>query len=67
MTMLRVLAAALAAAFAFAAGSAQAEMKREWVEYGHGETKLKAYMHLNSCSSGANLKLALRPSAASVT
>src|SRR5262245_53363622 len=42
MTMLRVLAAALAAAFAFAAGSAQAEMKREWVEYGHGDTKLKS-------------------------
>lgn len=44
MTMLRVLAAALAAAFVFAAGSAQAEMKREWVEYGHGDTRLKAYM-----------------------
>src|SRR5215475_179383 len=52
MTMLRVLAAALAAAFAFAAGSAQAEMKREWVEYGHGDTKLKAYMAYDDRASG---------------
>ena len=52
MTMLRVLAAALAAAFAFAAGSAQAEMKREWVEYGHGDTKLKAYMVYDDPVSG---------------
>ena len=34
----------LAAAFAFAAGPAQAEMKSQWVEYSHGDTKLKAYM-----------------------
>jgi dienelactone hydrolase len=39
-----MLAATLAAAVAFAAGSAQAEMKSEWVEYSHGDTKLKAYM-----------------------
>src|SRR5262245_16866317 len=51
-TMLRVLAAALAAAFVFAAGSAQAEMKREWVEYGHGDTKLKAYMAYDDQVSG---------------
>src|SRR5262245_21275562 len=50
MTMLRVLAAALGAVFAFAAGSAQAEMKREWVEYGHGDTKLKAYMAYDQVS-----------------
>ena len=42
--MLRMLAAILAAAFAFAAGPARAEMKTEWVEYNHGDTKLKAYM-----------------------
>jgi dienelactone hydrolase len=52
MTMLRVLAAALAAAFAFAAGSAQAEMKREWLEYGHGDTKLKAYLAYDDQVSG---------------
>jgi dienelactone hydrolase len=44
MTMLRMLSALLAAAFALAAGPAQAQMKTEWVEYSHGDTKLKAYM-----------------------
>ena len=44
MTMLRMLAAVLAAAFALAAGPAQAEMKTQWVEYTHGDVKLKAYM-----------------------
>jgi len=44
MTMLRPLAAFLTAAFALAAGPAQAEMKSQWVEYSHGDTKLKAYM-----------------------
>ena len=49
MTMLRMLAAAFAAAFAFAAGTAQAEMKSEWVAYSHGDTKLKAYMAYDEC------------------
>jgi dienelactone hydrolase len=44
MTMLRMLPAILAAAFAFAARPAAAEMKSQWVEYSHGDTKLKAYM-----------------------
>jgi len=44
MTMLRMLPAFLAPTFALAAGPAQAEMKSEWVEYSHGNTKLKAYM-----------------------
>src|SRR3977135_629630 len=44
MTMIRLLAATAATAFVFAATSAQAEMKNEWVEYSHGNTKLKAYM-----------------------
>ena len=44
MSMLRMLPALLAAAFALVAGPAQAEMKTEWVEYGHGDTRLKAYM-----------------------
>jgi dienelactone hydrolase len=44
MTMIRLLAATAATVFAFAAGSARAEMKNEWVEYSHGNTKLKAYM-----------------------
>jgi dienelactone hydrolase len=52
MTMLRMFAPVLAAAFAFAAGSAQAEMKREWVEYTHGDTKLKAYTAYDDSVSG---------------
>jgi dienelactone hydrolase len=43
MTIPRMLPAILAAAFAFA-GTAWAEMKTQWVEYSHGDTKLKAYM-----------------------
>jgi hypothetical protein len=31
-------------AFVLATGPAQAEMKSQWVEYTHGDTKLKAYM-----------------------
>src|SRR6266581_4755398 len=44
MTMLRMFPAFLAAAFALAIGPARAEMKSQWLEYSHGETKLKAYM-----------------------
>jgi dienelactone hydrolase len=43
MTMLRMLPAALAAALALTA-AARAEMKTEWVDYNHGDVKLKAYM-----------------------
>ena len=43
MTMLRIVPAVLAAAFAFAAGPARAEMKTQWVDYNHGDLKLKAY------------------------
>ena len=44
MPKLSMLPTILTAAFAFAAGPAQAEMKSQWVEYSHGDTKLKAYM-----------------------
>jgi dienelactone hydrolase len=44
MTMLRTLAAVLAAVLAFGAGPAQAQMKTQWVEYSHGDVRLKAYM-----------------------
>jgi dienelactone hydrolase len=44
MTMLRMSAALLAATVVFAAGPAAAEMKKEWVDYSHGDVKLKAYM-----------------------
>ena len=52
MTTLRMLPTILAAAFAFAAGPAQAEMKSQWVEYSHGDTKLKAYMAYDDKISG---------------
>ena len=52
MTKLSMLPTILAAAFAFAAGPAQAEMKSQWVEYSHGDTKLKAYMAYDDKVSG---------------
>jgi len=36
--------AVLAAVFSLSVVPARAEMKNQWVEYSHGETKLKAYM-----------------------
>ena len=44
MTMQHILPAVLAAVFFLSAVPAQAEMKSQWVEYSHGDTKLKAYM-----------------------
>ena len=44
MTMQHFLPAVLAAVFALSAAPARAEMKSQWVEYSHGDTKLKAYM-----------------------
>ena len=52
MTTARMFAATLAAVFAVTAGTAQAEMKREWVEYNHGDTKLKAYLVYDDSMSG---------------
>ena len=42
MTMLRMFAAAVA--FAAVTVPAQAEMKTQWVEYSHGDMKLKGYL-----------------------
>src|SRR5271166_1293098 len=53
MTMLRMLPIILAGAFALAAGPAQAEIKSQWVEYSHGDTKLKAYMAYDDKETGA--------------
>jgi hypothetical protein len=44
MTMQHILPAILASVFFLSTMSALAEMKSEWVEYSHGNTKLKAYM-----------------------
>jgi dienelactone hydrolase len=51
MTMLRVLPAVLAATLALTA-TARAEMKTEWVDYSHGDVKLKAYMAHDDKISG---------------
>ena len=52
MPKLSMLPTILAAAFAVAAGPAQAEMKSQWVEYSHGDTRLKAYMAYDDKVSG---------------
>ena len=44
MTSMRLIAAALTAAFTLAAGAAQAQVRTQWIEYAHGDTKLKGYL-----------------------
>jgi dienelactone hydrolase len=46
------IAAALAAALVLIASSAQAEIKTEWIEYNHGDVKLKGYLAYNDAVSG---------------
>ena len=43
---------AFAAAFALCAGSAMAEIKKQWVDYTHGDAKLKAYVVQDDAISG---------------
>ena len=50
--MFRMFPVLLAAVVAFAIAPAQAEMKREWVEYSHGDTRLKAYLAYDDSVSG---------------
>ncbi len=52
MIVQRIVAAVVAAAFAFAAGPVRAELKTEWVEYSHGDTRLKAYMAHDDKAAG---------------
>jgi len=47
--MLRYL---LLVAFALAAGSAQAEVRTQWIEYAHGGTKLKGYLAYDDKAKG---------------
>ena len=49
MTMLRIAALILAALFATAA---QAEIKTQWVEYTHGDAKLKGYLAYDDALTG---------------
>src|SRR5258705_12251640 len=52
MTKFGMLPAVLAATVAFAASTAKAEMKNEWVEYSQGGMKLKAYMAYDDTITG---------------
>jgi dienelactone hydrolase len=50
MTMLRLVAFILAAAFT--APAAHAEIKTEWIEYSHGDMKLKGYLAYDDAIAG---------------
>src|SRR3954462_11144044 len=50
MTMLRLVAFILAAAFT--APAAHAEIKTEWIEYSHGDMKLKGYLAYDDAITG---------------
>jgi dienelactone hydrolase len=52
MRMKRVAAAILVAAFVLATGSAQADVKKEWIEYSHGAKKLKGYAVYDDAQNG---------------
>jgi dienelactone hydrolase len=52
MTMRHALSVIFGAALAIVAGSAQAEIKKDWVEYTHGDTKLKGYLVYDDTISG---------------
>ena len=45
-------ALAVSVVFSFFAGAAQAEIKKQWVEYTHGDAKLKAYIVNDDALSG---------------
>jgi dienelactone hydrolase len=47
-----IAAALTAAVFAACAGTAQAEIKTEWVEYSHGDVKLKGYLAYDDAVAG---------------
>ena len=50
MTILRI--AAFICAAAFTASAAQAEIKTQWVEYTHGDAKLKGYLAYDDAVTG---------------
>jgi dienelactone hydrolase len=52
-TTIRLVCMLFAAAFAVVqAGTAQAELKKEWVEYTHGDAKLKGYLVYDDAVAG---------------
>jgi len=52
MTVHRAIAFAFAALVAVAAGSARAEIKTEWIDYSHGDVKLKGYLAYDDAIPG---------------
>jgi dienelactone hydrolase len=52
MIFARILPAVLAALFVLATGSAQAEVKKEWIDYTHGAKKLKGYAVYDDAKNG---------------
>ncbi len=48
----RILPAILAVAFCAVAGSAQAEIKKGWIDYTHGTKKLKGYVVHDDAQNG---------------
>src|ERR1051325_7419386 len=52
MGVSRFLSLIMGAALAFAASAAQAEIKTQWVEYAHGNMKLKGYLAYDDKASG---------------
>src|SRR5215510_16359719 len=48
--MMRLAAAALV--LLVGAGAAQADLRKEWVEYSHGATKLKSYLAYDDKTAG---------------
>ena len=52
MSIRRILPAVLAGVFALICGSAQAEVKKEWIDYSHGSKKLKGYAVYDDAKNG---------------
>jgi len=52
MIVHRAVSFAFAALVALAAASAQAEIKTEWIEYSHGDVKLKGYLAYDDATTG---------------
>jgi dienelactone hydrolase len=52
MIIKRILPVILAAAFALVASGAQAELKKEWVDYSHGSKRLKGYAVYDDAKNG---------------
>lgn len=52
MSIKRILPVILAAVFALVCGSAQADVKKGWIEYSHGAKKLKGYVVYDDAKNG---------------